>query len=69
MMDKTTANGSPPKEVAISILDSVAKGTNDFVVAAPITAKIAIWLRLLCPGILQKMLVKRFEKSKKEKSD
>jgi dehydrogenase/reductase SDR family member 7B len=62
-MDETTANGADPKEVAVTILDSVAQGSADFVVAANFSAKAAIWLRLLCPGILQSMLVKRFEKS------
>jgi dehydrogenase/reductase SDR family member 7B len=62
-LDETTANGADPKEVAVTILDSVAKGTADFVVAANFSAKAAIWLRLLCPGILQSMLVKRFQKS------
>jgi len=68
-MDDATAKGADPKDVAVNILDSVSKGKVDFVVAATATAKIAIWLRLLCPGILQRMLVKRFEKSRKEKKD
>jgi hypothetical protein len=68
-MDETTAKGSDPKEVAVTVLDNVAKGKADFVVASTTSAKVAIWLRLLCPGILQKMLVKRFEKSQKVKED
>lgn len=64
-MDDTTANGADPKEVAVTILDSVAQGQADFIVAATVSAKAAIWLRLLCPGILRSMLVKRFEKSQK----
>ena len=68
-MDETTAKGADPKEVAVSILDSVAKGKADFVVAATPSATAAIWLRLLCPGILRNMLVKRFETSKKQKED
>ena len=68
-MDENTAKGADPKDVAVQILNAVANGRNDFVVAATKSAKIAIWLRLLCPGILQKMLVKRFEKSQKPKKD
>ena len=68
-MDETSAKGADPKGVAVNILDSVSQGKSDFTVAASVSAKIAIWLRLLCPGILQKMLVKRFEKSQKEKND
>jgi dehydrogenase/reductase SDR family protein 7B len=66
-MDKTTANGAEPNEVAVTILDKVAKGNIDFIVAATTSAKAAIWMRLLCPGILQKLLVKRFKKSEQEK--
>ncbi|KAG7358314.1 2-deoxy-D-gluconate 3-dehydrogenase [Nitzschia inconspicua] len=69
-MDVTTENGADPQDVAVEILDKVAKGRNDFIVAATPSAKAAIWLRLLCPGLLQTLLVKRFEKSqKKEKED
>ncbi|KAG7341407.1 2-deoxy-D-gluconate 3-dehydrogenase [Nitzschia inconspicua] len=69
-MDVTTENGADPQDVAMEILDKVAKGRNDFIVAATPSAKAAIWLRLLCPGLLQTLLVKRFEKSqKKEKED
>ena len=64
-MDSTTANGADPRDVAVEILDtSVAKGKADFVVAATFTAKVAIWLRLLLPEVLQNLLVKRFEKAK-----
>lgn len=69
-MDATTENGADPRDVAVEILDKVSKGRNDFIVAATTSAKAAIWLRLLCPGLLPKLLVKRFEKSqKKEKAD
>jgi len=67
-MDETTANGADPRDVAIEILDSaIARGKGDFVVAATVSAKVAIWLRLLFPGVLQNLLVKRFEKAKKKK--
>ena len=70
-MDQTTAKGADPDDVAKDILDSVAKGKTDFLVAANTSAKIAIWMRFLCPGILEKLLIKRFQKSKivKEKEE
>ena len=70
-MDDTTANGADPDEVAVAVLDGVAKrrsgkgGSSDFVVAAGLSAKIAIWLRLIAPGFLEKKLQKRYDKSKK----
>ena len=63
-MDETTAKGQPPQEVAIALLDAVAKGRSELVVAATWTARIALWLRFLAPTQLQKLLVKQFEKSK-----
>ncbi len=69
-MDETTANGADPRDVAVEILDTaVAKGIADFVVAATPSAKVAIWLRLLFPQVLQNLLVKRFEKAKKKKAE
>jgi dehydrogenase/reductase SDR family protein 7B len=67
-MDATTAKGADPADLAVEILEKVAKGKTDFVVAAGADAKVAIWARLLCPVLLQKMLVKRFEKSKQMES-
>lgn len=63
-MDETTLKGRPPKEVAVSLLNSVAKGKGDIVVATTLSAKIAIWLRFLFPSLLQRILVKRFEKER-----
>jgi dehydrogenase/reductase SDR family protein 7B len=68
-MDETTAKGKPPKEVAVSLLNGVAKGKGDIVVAATLSAKVAIWLRFLFPKLLQKILVKRFEKSRKAEAE
>ena len=72
-MDDTTASGANPDEVAVAVLDGVSKrrrskgGGSDFVVAAGLSAKIAIWLRLLAPGFLEKKLQKRHEKSQGQK--
>jgi short-subunit dehydrogenase len=72
-MDETTENGADPNEVAVAVLDGVAKrrsgkvGGSDFVVAAGLSAKIAIWLRLIAPGFLEKKLQKRYSKSKEKR--
>jgi len=69
-MDTATANGADPQEVAVEILDrSITKGQADFVVAATASAKVAIWLRALAPGLLRKLLVQRFEKAKRKKEE
>ena len=66
-MDEATLKGADPRDVAVEILDlAIAKEKADFVVAATLSAKVAIWLRLLLPEVLQNLLVKRFEKSKKK---
>ena len=64
--DVTTANGKDPDEVASTILRSVAIEQTDFIVAATFSAKVALWLKVLAPSFLEKMLVKRFEKQKLE---
>ena len=71
-MDDTTANGADPDEVAVAVLDGVSKrrskgGGSDFVVAAGLSAKIAIWLRLFAPRFLEKKLQKRHDKSQGQK--
>ena len=64
LISPTIIAGADPDDVAITILDLVASGKADFVVAANLSAKIAIWLRLLAPSVLNKMLVKRYEDSR-----
>ena len=66
--DDTTANGKDPDEVAATIMNSVASEQKDFIVAATFSAKVALWLKVIAPSFLEKMLVKRFEKQKKVKS-
>mmetsp|Transcript_23246 Transcript_23246/g.26929 ORF Transcript_23246/g.26929 Transcript_23246/m.26929 type:complete len:394 (+) Transcript_23246:66-1247(+) len=68
-MDETTANGADPNDVAVEILDSVVmNGKTDFVVAATLSAKVAIWLKFFSPSLLEKLLVKRFSKAANDKS-
>ena len=57
--------GASPEFVASKILESVVKGRKDFMVAAPFSAKLALALKYFAPSILQRLLVKRFEKERK----
>lgn len=68
-MDDTTLNGADPNDVAVKVLENVANGNNDFLVASPLKTILAIWLRWLFPSFLERQLVRRFEKGEKEKSD
>jgi short-subunit dehydrogenase len=61
--DDTTSAGADPNELAVSILDQVAAGAVDFTVAAPISARAAVWMKLFCPGLLRQLLVRRYEKT------
>lgn len=61
-MDEATEKGADPDEVASKILDSVAKGRHDIVVAASTTSKIALLIKFFSPSLLRKLLVRRFEK-------
>ncbi|GAX17253.1 dehydrogenase/reductase SDR family member 7B [Fistulifera solaris] len=62
--DATTAAGADANDVAKEILTKVAAGSVDFTVAATLSARVAIWLRFLCPALLRYSLLKRYEKSK-----
>jgi len=62
-MDEATAKGADPNKVAVKILDSVAKGHPDVVVAASTSTKIALVIKFFCPSLLRNLLVQRFEKN------
>lgn len=69
-LDATTAAGADPDNVAVTVLESVAKGKMDFTVASGATATAAIYLRTLCPPVLRSLLVNRFDRAQeKEKAD
>lgn len=61
--DETTAAGADPNELAVTILDQVAAGAVDFTVAAPVSARAAVWMKLFCPNLLRNLLVRRYEKT------
>jgi dehydrogenase/reductase SDR family member 7B len=68
-MDLTTETGADPDQVAVTILDNVVQGKMDFTVASTFSATAAIYMRTLCPGILQKLLIKRFEKAQTKRKE
>lgn len=60
--------GADPNAVAVDVLDAVARGKADFVVAATSSAKVAPWIRFFLPSVWNKILVNRYEKSMNEES-
>ena len=69
-MDATTAQGQDPDQVAVEILNRVARGDLDFTVAAGVTARVAMMLRFFCPRLLQGQLRRRYAKTQaKEKME
>jgi dehydrogenase/reductase SDR family member 7B len=64
-MDDATAAGADPNDVAIDILEKSAAGKADFITAATMSARVAILLKFCAPALLQKLLIKRYEKSQK----
>ena len=62
-LDEATASGADPNDVAIDVLQKSAVGKADFITAATLSAKAAIWLKFFAPGLLNRQLVKRYEKS------
>lgn len=62
-VDNTTSQGADPNDVAMHILNSVACNQAESIIAAGWSAKVAIWIRFFFPGILQKILVKRYRMS------
>ena len=64
-----SSSGADPNDVAVDIMQAVANGKADFVVAATSSAKIAPWLRFFAPSIWNKLLVNRYEKSRKSQPE
>jgi dehydrogenase/reductase SDR family member 7B len=60
--DETTANGADPNHVAIEIINSARTNKTDYIVAANFTARVALLLKFLFPHVLERQLVKRFQK-------
>jgi hypothetical protein len=65
-VDAATAAGKDPNDVAIDILENSAAGKADFITAAGLSAKAAIFLKFFAPSILNQQMVKRYEKSQRQ---
>ena len=58
-----TRKGAMPDKVAADILNSVAKGKNDFLVASSLSDRTSMWMRFLAPNVWNKHLVKVHEEN------
>jgi len=65
--DASTENGATPEYVSKVIIDSVIKGKADIIVKPGLSASAALWVRFFIPGLFQKLMVSRYEKSLQEK--
>ncbi|XP_054993051.1 dehydrogenase/reductase SDR family member 7B isoform X1 [Sorex araneus] len=66
VMDKNTAEGRSPKEVAQDVLTAVGEKKKD-VVLATLVPSLAIYLRTLAPGIFFSLMASRARKEQKPK--
>lgn len=66
VMDKNTAQGRSPKEVAQDVLTAVGKKKKDVVLASTVPS-LAIYLRTLAPGIFFNLMASRARKEQKSK--
>ena len=62
VMDPTTSRGMPPRTAAWAVLESVAWGKRELVLASPIY-QLAVYLRVLAPSLLDWILQRRQEKN------
>ena len=60
-MDETTASGYEPEYVAHRILVAAALGEAE-VLIAPLNIQIALLLKTLAPGLLQRLLQRKYKK-------
>lgn len=64
VLDQTTAEGILPQEAAEKIITAVVRGQKELVLAS-CTAKIAMYLRLLCPNLYFYLMEKRAAREQK----
>lgn len=68
VLDKTTATGMDPRDVACAVLKAVRHSSKDVVLAGPLPT-VAIYLRTLWPSIFFKLMSSRARKEQKAKSE
>ncbi|XP_047428770.1 dehydrogenase/reductase SDR family member 7B [Mugil cephalus] len=68
VLDKTTATGRDPRDVAEAVLEAVRRRSKDVVLAGPLPT-VAIYLRTLWPGLFFKLMSSRARKEQKPKDE
>ncbi|PWA33203.1 hypothetical protein CCH79_00013583 [Gambusia affinis] len=68
VMDKTTASGWDPRDVAHAVLKAVHLKSKDVVLAGPLPT-VAIYLRTLWPALFFKLMASRARKEEKRKDE
>jgi len=62
-MDDTTAKGMPPAKFAALALDAVARREAQVVIADDVSAHVGVYLKWLCPHVLEWVMRKRAKKA------
>uniref|UniRef100_A0A3B3CCE3 Dehydrogenase/reductase SDR family member 7B n=2 Tax=Oryzias melastigma TaxID=30732 RepID=A0A3B3CCE3_ORYME len=66
VLDKTTAAGQKPKDVAHAVLEAVCQRSSDVLLAGPLPS-LAVYLRTLWPALFFKLMSSRARKEQKVK--
>lgn len=64
VLDKTTAMGRDPRDVAKAVLEAVRRKSKDVLLAGPLPA-LAVYLRNLWPGLFFKIMSLRARKEQR----
>jgi dehydrogenase/reductase SDR family member 7B len=62
-MDETTAKGMPPQKFAALALEAIARKDAQIVIADDISAHVGVYLKWLCPHVLEWVMRKRAKKA------
>ncbi|XP_028267685.1 dehydrogenase/reductase SDR family member 7B isoform X1 [Parambassis ranga] len=68
VLDKTTATGRDPRDVAQAVLRAVRQKSKDVVLAGPLPT-VAIYLRTLWPALFFRLMASRAHKEQKDKDE
>ncbi|KAG7459799.1 hypothetical protein MATL_G00214510 [Megalops atlanticus] len=68
VLDKNTAEGRDPREVAEAVLRAVGRRKKDVLLAGPLPT-LAVYIRTLCPQLFFKLMASRARKEQRPKED
>lgn len=68
VLDKTTATGRDPGDVALAVLRAVRQRSKDVVLAEPLPT-LAVYLRTLWPTLFFRLMASRAHKEQKRKEE